>query len=244
MEVGLSRHIQWGGAGRPDSLSAIADALLGRSNIDDPDRREREDPSNELAGFDLRVSHVDADGRAWVGHAQLIGEDEAGMLPSKSIGTAGLQFKHPWQGGRLEWSVEGTDTLTRRLFGTRKGGERQPAYTHRTYTDGYYHQGLPIGAHIGGGGRLHTAALLWVPPCTSPCRRWRLTAFDGHVSEAGPEPVNASFGTTGDVQGLAMRLESRATGLDWYLGLSLQRYTAGPRPDAGVQFGIELPLQR
>ncbi|MBA3624936.1 MAG: hypothetical protein H0W48_10905 [Methylibium sp.] len=243
VEIGLIRQIQWGGQGRPGGLSALRDALLGDSNIADPDLRASNDPSNELAGFDLRLSHLDAGGRAWVGHLQLIGEDEAHNLPSRYIMTAGLQLKHPWQGGRVEWSAEGTDTMNRRLL-VREVSQLQPAYTHGTYTDGYYHQGLPIGAHIGGGGRIYTAGLLWVPDCASPCRRWRLTAFDARVSEAGREAVNASFGEPGDVHGLALRTESQAANFDWYLGLSLQRYRAGPRPDAGVQFGIEFPLQR
>lgn len=243
LEMGLSRHIQWSGQGRPDGFSALRDALVGNSNIADPQLRASEDPSNELAGFDLRLSHVDEDGRAWVGHAQLIGEDEAHHLPSRFIMTAGLQLKHPWQGGRLEWSAEGTDTMNRRLL-VRGVDELQPAYTSAAYTDGYYHQGLPIGAHIGGGGRIYTAGLLWVPQCMSPCRRYRLSAFDARVSEAGREAVNASFGVPGDVHGLAVRMESQAAGVDWYLGLSLQRYRAGPRPDAGVQFGFEVPLQR
>lgn len=243
VEIGLSRHIQWGGEGRRDGLPALRDALLGNSNIADPDRRERMDPSNELAGFDLRLSHLDAGKRAWVGHLQLIGEDEAHTLPARFITTAGLQLKHAWRGGRLEWSVEATDTMNRRLL-VREVDELQPAYTHGTYTDGYHHQGLPIGAHIGGGGRVASAGLLWVPECARPCRSYRLSAFEARVSEAGPEAVNSSFGETGDVHGLAARVESQASGFDWYLGLSVQRYRAGPRPDAGLQFGIELPLQR
>ncbi|MBA3598359.1 MAG: hypothetical protein H0W40_13440 [Methylibium sp.] len=244
LEVGLSRHIEWGGRGLPDGLQALRDALLGNSNIDDPERREREDPSNELAGFDLRLSHVDSGDRAWVGHVQLIGEDEANKLPSRFITTAGLQLKHPWRSGRLEWSVEGTDTVRRRLLGLLDGGRRQAAYTHGAYTDGYYHQGLPIGAHFGGGGRIFTGGLSWVPDCRQTCRRYRMTAFTGKVSERELQPINASFGETGDVHGLSARMESQARGFDWYLGLSVQRYRAGPRPDAGLQFGIELPLQR
>lgn len=243
MEIGLSRHIQWGGQGRPDGFPALRDALLGNTNIADVDMRERMDPSNELAGLDLRLSRLDSGGRAWVGHLQLIGEDEAHTLPSRFIMTAGLQLKHPWQGGRLEWSVEGTDTMNRRLW-VRDVTERQPAYTSTAYVDGYYHQGLPIGAHIGGGGRIANAGLLWVPDCASLCRRYRLSAFEARVSEAGREAVNASFGETGKVHGLSARMESQTSSFDWYLGLSVQRYRAGPRPDVGLQLGVELPLRR
>lgn len=242
VELGVSRHIEWGGEGRPHGLSALGDALLGRSNVEEDD--DREDPSNELAGFDLRLSHLDSAGRAWVGHAQLIGEDEAGGMPSRLIATAGLQLKHAWRGGRLEWSVEGTDTVRRRLLGLRSVPEKNAAYTHGTYVDGYYHQGLPIGAHIGGGASIYTAGVAWVPGCSSPCRRYHLTVFDGRVAEAGRQAINASFGLPGSVHGMALRMESAGADLAWHVGLSVQRYSAGPRPDAGVQLGIELPLQR
>jgi hypothetical protein len=244
LEVGLSRHIQWGGRGRPHGLSALRDALFGNSNIADPDLRESDDPSNELAGFDVRLSHVDSSGRAWVGHVQAIGEDEAHRLPSRYILTTGLQLKHPWRNGRLEWSAEGTDTMNRRLLVRQTRDDAQPAYTHGTYTDGYYHQGLPIGAHIGGGGRIVSAGVLWVPPCGGPCRRWRLSVFGAQVSQTGREPVNASFGERGNVGGLALRMDTQAAEADWYVGLSLQHYPAGPRASAGLQFGIEVPLQR
>jgi hypothetical protein len=244
LELGLSRHIQWGGSGRPSSLASLRDAVLGRSNISDPQRRERDDPSNELAGLDVRLSHMDSKGRVWVGHAQAVGDDEAHSLPSRFIGTAGLQLKHPWQGGRLEWSVEGTDTVRRRLFGLSEVENPRPAYTSGVYTDGYYHRGLPLGAHIGGGGRIYNAGLAWVPECTNPCRRYHLSAFHARTSELGPQSINASFAERGFARGVALRLDSIASGLDWHLALSVQQYRAGPRPAAGLQFGIEFPLQR
>jgi hypothetical protein len=31
---------------------------------------------------------------------------------------------------------------------------------------------------------------------------------------------------------------------DWNVGVSLQRYRAGPRPDLGLQAGFEMPIAR
>ena len=45
-------------------------------------------------------------------------------------------------------------------------------------------------------------------------------------------------------QGLTLRRvsTSRTLGLDWNVGVSLQRYRAGPRPELGVQAGFEMPI--
>ena len=175
VELGLSRHLQWGGEGRPRGTRALADAVLARTNVEDAERGS--DPSNELAGIDLRLAGRSEGGWAWVGHAQLIGEDEASKLPSRRIATAGLQLKQPWCDGRLEWSVEGSDTLLSREFGLGSGRAPAPAYRHGSYVDGYYHDGLPIGAGIGGGGRLFTLGLAWPGcrpvPTTASAFAWR-----------------------------------------------------------------------
>ena len=240
-EIGAVRHIEWGGAGRPDDPRALWDALLARTNVEDAMRHT--DPSNELAGVDLRISGRANAGWVWVGHAQLIGEDEAGKLPSRRIATVGAQLKHPWRTGRLEWSIEGSDTMLSRELGLGlERGSPQPAYRHGAYIDGYYHDGLPIGAGIGGGGRLYTLGLGWVPACAAECRRVRLAVFDARLSERGPEPLNAAFGKQGALRGLNFEVAAATATFDWSLGLSVQRYPAGPRPSVGILASVRRPL--
>ena len=228
VELGLSRHSS--GAAR------AAHAAPGRwptpcwhaPNVEEAERGS--DPSNELAGIDLRLAGHSEGGWAWIGHAQLIGEDEADKMPSRRIATAGLQLKQPWRDGRLEWSVEGSDTLLSREFGLGSGRAPAPAYRHGRYVDGYYHDGLPIGAGIGGGGRLFTLGLAWVPACADDCKRVHMAVFDGRVNEQGTEPLNALFGERGALRGLRLELATARAGLDWSVGLSVQRYAPGPRP--------------
>ena len=62
LEIGASRFITWAGEGRPQGPRALFNALIGRSNTDDPIGDP--DPSNELAGLDLRISVPTATG-AW-----------------------------------------------------------------------------------------------------------------------------------------------------------------------------------
>lgn len=246
VEFALSRNVEWGGHGQPHGIGAFSDALFTNHTNPKPGSGQK-DPSNELAGFDVRLSHFDAGGKAWVGHMQILGEDEEGRLPAKFIGTIGAQLKHDWGKGRLEWSAEGTDTVLRRLFNIpshKPEDLTQPAYIHGTYVDGLYHQGLPLGATIGGGGRIYQLGLDWVPPCEGGCRRYHAAAFNARVSETGAETINANFGVPGTVNGLTLRMDETRRALDWYVGLSLQHYSAGPRRDAGLQFGLTLPFER
>lgn len=241
LEIGLARRIQWGGEGRPDGAGAFVDALLARTNVGDDERAA--DPSNELAGIDLRMSGAGPGGSAWVGHAQLIGEDEAGKLPSRRIATAGAQLKHPWNGGRLAWSVEASDTTLSREFGIGDTRDAAPAYRHSSYLDGYYHQGLPIGAAIGGGGRIVGGGVDWVPACSSgACRRLHFAVFDARLSERGDEPLNAVFGASGRLRGLALEWAVERDSFDCSIGLSVQHYPASDRRTAGLTAALRFPL--
>ncbi|MEJ2756196.1 MAG: capsule assembly Wzi family protein, partial [Gammaproteobacteria bacterium] len=83
-EVGLSRTATWAGDGRPANFDAFTDLLLGHDNfeLDDPDKIS--EPGNQLAGIDLR--YAQPIGNASVAmYTQVIGEDEAGNLPSRPI---------------------------------------------------------------------------------------------------------------------------------------------------------------
>jgi len=247
VELGVSRSMQWAGAGRPASWPALRDALLGHSNIDDPAQRGM-DPSNELAGFDARVAGALGNAASWAGYAHLVGEDEAGGLPSAWIGTIGAALKYAAGGQRWAWRLESSDTVMSRLWLLNPRSERhpepRPAYTHHIYADGYYAQGLPLGAAIGGGGRIATAGLALAPIGDPLLRRYSLALWSGRVSQTGAQAIDAAFGTPGRLDGFALAVQGEtARALRWNVGLSVQRYSAGVRPTAGVQAGIDVPLR-
>lgn len=242
VELGISRSILWAGQGRPHNWVALRDALLGNSNINDP-TTDGDDPSDEISGFDLRVSAADPWGGAWVGYLHFLGEDEAGGLPSKSFGTLGVQAKTALAGQRWEATFEATDTVLSRMFGHGVQTTKSSAYTHGTYTSGYYQGRLPIGANIGGAGYLYTLGLGWTPIDNPDLLRVYGTVFRGHMSETGPQTINAAFGTEAPLTGGSLAIEGEtAAGVRWQLGLSVQRYRGGDRPVTGLQAGIELPL--
>ncbi len=242
VEVGLSRSVLWAGEGQPHNWVAFRNALLGRSNIDDP-ATQGADPSDEISGLDLRISAADAWGGSWAGYLHLVGEDEAGGAPTKLFGTIGVQAKSVIARQRFEATLEATDTVLSRLFGLGPNPTDYPAYTHSTYLQGYYQGRLPIGANIGGGGYLYTLGLGWTPIDHPDQLRLYGTVFGGHVSEAGPQTINAAFGAPGRLNGLSLALEGEsAAGVKWQIGVSVQRYAGGDRPVTGLQAGIDVPL--
>jgi hypothetical protein len=242
VEVGVSRSILWAGQGQPHDWVTLRNALLGRSNIDDP-TVQGNDPSDEIAGLDLRVSTADPWGGSWVAYLHLVGEDEAGGLPTKKFGTLGLQGKAVFASQRFETTLEATDTVLGRLFGSGSNASLAPAYTHGVYVDGYYQGRLPIGANIGGGGYLTTLGLGWTPIDHPDNLRLYGTMFRGQVSESGAQSINAAFGTPGPLSGFSLAFEGESkAGVKWQLGASVQRYPGGGRSVTGLQLGIDIPL--
>ncbi|NVK20931.1 MAG: capsule assembly Wzi family protein [Kangiellaceae bacterium] len=113
LEIGLRRTAQWGGEGRPQNLSNFFNLLIGRDNCDEleggcgADRSN--EPGNQLAGIDFkwRIPTKKYYGSLY---GQLIGEDEAGYLPSRKIYQFG--YSTDFQLGDLDISsyIEYADT--------------------------------------------------------------------------------------------------------------------------------------
>lgn len=239
LEIGLSRFIYWGGSGRPRSVGSLRDALLAHSNIDDP-ATQGPDPSNELAGIDVRWA-VPTSWGSWAAYGHFIGEDEADAAPSKLMATAGLQLKHAIGANRVEWTAESTDTRLGRLFDL-GNDNRQSAYQHSTFIDGHYHRGLPNGAFIGGAGLVYSLGLAVVPTESPSKLRYEARAWSGKLSQFGFEPLNAAYGVPGKVQGLLLQSSGETGIVRWNLGVSVQRYPASDRRTTGLVAGIEVPL--
>jgi hypothetical protein len=136
LEIGVSRSAQLCGRGRECTGRTYWNMVLGRDNGGSLAKQ----PGNQLAGFDAR----------WVAmrrvpvavYGQIIGEDEAGGLPSKYLGLAGLET---W--GRVrEWSVRGYAEYARTScdFASARP-ETGCAYESGIYTDGYRYRGRAIG---------------------------------------------------------------------------------------------------
>lgn len=177
LEVGLSRVMQWGGEGRPDSVGSFMDGVLGKDNTGTPD-----EPGNQLAGVDFRLHLASLLGWPVSVYGQMVGEDEAGYLPSANMFMGGIEGHHVLGDSVLNWNLEGLDT--RRDF-QRTGY----SYTHHIYRDGYYQQGYPLGSALGGDGRMLAGSVERVMPDN---QRWRGRLLYARVNPDG-QGINKAF---------------------------------------------------
>ncbi|QOW42843.1 capsule assembly Wzi family protein [Acinetobacter indicus] len=144
LELGASRAIQWGGEGRPESLSSLWDAFVG--NKDNGGTGEP-DPSNQIAGFDARLSLQPLVQMPLGIYAQYVGEDEAGGLPAKKMYLAGVDYSSSYQNMPYQLYSEWADTRT-------NGKAQGISYNHTNYTDGFYQHGYPLAHAMGGDGQM------------------------------------------------------------------------------------------
>jgi hypothetical protein len=158
LEIGLSRTAQWCGDGRPCDLSTFADLVIGRDNVGDEDVTLENQAGNQMAGYDVRLRSP------WVRapialYAQAIGEDEAGALPSKFLGLAGLEVWGSSRYGSVRVYTEYADTACN--F-SRAEPEFDCAYRHALYPQGYAYRGRSIGHALDSDGRMLSAGFIVV----------------------------------------------------------------------------------
>ena len=150
LEIGLTRTAQWGGKGRPQSLSSFGRMLAGGGVNADTSAEAKNDPANELAGFDFRLRCPLS--LPCAGYAQAIGEDQAGLLPSHYLGLYGMEL---WSNdGYGRWFWEYAETGCHTPIG--RAPLRGCAYRNYAYPGGYVQDGRWLGASVGPDSRLLT----------------------------------------------------------------------------------------
>ena len=155
LQIGLTRLAQWGGEGRPQDLDAFWNAVIGRDNGQTSGLKEGEDPSNQIAGFDFRLSLNP--GNVPVGiYGQFMGEDEAGGLPSKLSSLAGLDMVTGLGHGSQRFFLEATETVAGSWISERR---LNTAYEHGTYRSGFRHYGRNMATSWEGDARAVTLGL-------------------------------------------------------------------------------------
>ncbi|GAA4333617.1 capsule assembly Wzi family protein [Pigmentiphaga soli] len=235
LELGASRFIQWGGKGRPNNLGSLWDALTGNSN--DPNVA---DPSNELAGFDARYTFP-LWGNPLTVYAQLAGEDEAGGFPSHYLSQVGTEFKHMLGSSRLQWHAEAADTTASRIFGL-GDGMRGVAYSHGTYKNGLYHDGLPIGHPIGGTGQLLSAGVTIIPDDFRYSSRYSFRILRAEVNETS-QAINQAFPSHSKWYGGEFAYSWVIRPATFRVGFTLLRSQQGPVNDGfSFMLGMNVPL--
>ena len=140
LELGLSRTAQLGGDGRPEDLSTFWKMFTGKDNRKDGEDGTQE-PGNQLGGVDWRLGQSFG-GFTTAFYGQAIGEDEAGGLPYKLLGMAGLETSFVWGATHNRLALEASNTTME----FNKGGTPNVAYEHPLYQSGYRYYGRPLGA--------------------------------------------------------------------------------------------------
>lgn len=157
VEIGLSRTMQLCGEGRPCGFGIWRDAIFAFGTKDNTGTLD--EPGNQLAGIDMRVSGRLGSLAASV-YGEVIGEDGDGILFEQLSYTAGGTLSGGASNGSVwKLGVEYTDTYA--FFLAEKpsywtGGNRAPGstYNHFIYRDGYTYRGRPIGMSLDGDSRL------------------------------------------------------------------------------------------
>ena len=235
LELGASRAMQWGGEGRPESLSSLWDAFVG--NKDNGGTGEP-DPSNQIAGFDARLNLHPLVQVPMGIYAQYVGEDEAGGLPAKKMYLAGIDYSSSYNNMPFQLYTEWADTRT-------NGKAQGISYNHTNYTDGFYQHGYPLAHAIGGDGQmLSVGGDIRLDHLNRVNTRILFAKFDQAANRRDRGITNLAF---------PAQDELKALDLTWthYLRpdipLKLNGWVGDSDVhgnDGGVSIGIEFPLEK
>jgi len=229
LELGASRILQWGGEGRSESFDTLWNAIKGNDNFYDGDL----DKSNQIAGFDARLNLNHWSGVPISLYGQYVGEDEAGLLPSKKMYLAGIDYSSQLNNLPLQVYAEWADTRT-------NGDVQGISYNHYIYQDGYYQHGFPLGHAMGGDGQMLSLG--------GDIRFDVMNRLNGRAMVA---KVNQSNSINNHA--FTQKDEIKALDLTWthYLKpnapLKMNGWVSDSDvygQDAGVSIGVEIPLDR
>jgi len=150
LDIGFSRILQLDGKGRPGDASTYWDALIGKDNRQEG---KANDPGNQLGAIDIRYGFKASETTTLGLYTQMVGEDEAGQLPAKKSWLFGVDATSALAGGKQQWYLETTNTITDDLFGDTLPGV---TYEHSIYTTGYRYRGRSMAASQGGDAEITT----------------------------------------------------------------------------------------
>jgi hypothetical protein len=232
LEIGLSRSAQWCGSGRPCGFGAFKDLLFGKSNTDNL----AADVGNQLAGYDIRWSSP------WkklpiAVYGQMIGEDEAGGLPSKFMGLFGVEIWGVLGQGSYRAHFEYADTACE--F-TRRRPQFDCGYESGIYTDGYRYRGRSIGHSMDGDGRMMALGFMWIDKRGD---RWEALIRSAKLNRNATlvaEPNHTTALLARKIENLELS-HSRSTRIgDFSLGLGVDRASTTPNEPSSTKLRLFL----
>ena len=234
LELGASRTLQWGGEGRSQSWDSLWNAIKGNDNFENGD----DDKSNQVAGFDARLNLQTLLNVPVSLYGQYVGEDEAGLLPSKKMYLAGMDYSTRFKNMPVQLYAEWADTTT-------NGDVQAISYNHYIYKDGYYQQGFPLGHEMGGDGEMISVG--------GDIRFDVMKRLSGRAIYAKVNQSAASFGDKQINLAFPEKDKIKALDLTWThyikptIPLKINGWVSDSDVhgnDAGASVGIEIPLDK
>lgn len=209
LEVGLSRGLQTGGAGRPSGAKNFIKSFFGQEVNQNPG--DPVDTSGQIAGYDVRVRCPQSWGQCAV-YTQWMGEDAAGQipLPYKFMSLWGVE--QTYGEGRYRVFAEYANTNAYSL-----PWNSQPqfaGYINGVYSQGYTNGARWVGSAAGGGSQVTT--LGWMDAQSQRMLKVHVGKVGTSVGAYDPR-VNAPHG---QLHGLSASQSLQWQGLTWIPELS------------------------
>lgn len=191
LEVGLSRGMQAGGAGRPSGVGNLVKSFFGQQVNQNPG--DPPDSSGQIAGYDVRLSCPQSlarlAGGSCAAYTQWMGEDAAGQIPLPFKFMSLWGFESTYAGGRYRTFVEHVNTNAYSLPWDSK--PTFPGYVNGVYRQGYTQGARWVGPAVGSGSRVTTLGWMDAQTTTSLRLHWgrvgsTIGAFDPQTAAPGP----------------------------------------------------------
>ncbi len=230
LELGLSRGMQVGGAGRPDGLKNFAKAFFGQRTNQNPG--DPPDSSGQIAGFDLRLRCPLAWGPC-AAYTQWMGEDSAGgalPLPYKFMSLWGVE--QSYGAGRYRVFAEHSNTNAYSLPWDREA--QFPGYINGVYRQGYTNGARWAGSAQGAGSQITT--LGWMDAQAQRQLKLHLGKVGTSVGAYDPR-VDAPHGR---LRGLSASQSLTWQGLTWVPELSWMHLSEGQDQRANRRHSLRL----
>ncbi len=134
LSMSFFRTAQFGGDGRNLNTRIFIDMLLGKDNYETGEDGKNNEPGNQLGGADFKYAMLENKNLAFYG--QIIGEDEAGYLPSKTFYNLGIEYF---------WFDDVLKKINFEYIDT-GANPANTTYAHGIYESGYRYKRIPIGS--------------------------------------------------------------------------------------------------
>ena len=140
LEIGLSRTAQWGGRGRPTDFSTFINLLKGEDNTNI--KGMDTEPGNQLGGADFHWSDTIL-GQSIGIYGEIVGEDEAGGLPSHTMYQLGIETSFSSESTLNHLFLEYVNTMA--ICGE-NASIGNCGYEHHVFQEGYRRYGRSMGS--------------------------------------------------------------------------------------------------